>query len=72
MSLRNSFDVRHPMFRPLWRRGVFCALILGWAVYEAISGNSVWALVFAGAGAYLVYEFFVVFDPKNYEPKADE
>lgn len=72
MSLRSSFDVRHPFFRPLWRRAAFFGVIVVWACYEAYAGNSVWALVFGAAGAYLGYEFFIAFDPKNYSSASDD
>ncbi|MEM9369447.1 MAG: hypothetical protein AAGD07_26020 [Planctomycetota bacterium] len=47
------------------------AMILGWAVFEWMSGAQAWALVFGTAGFYLVLQFFVNFDPKDYERRDD-
>ena len=69
--MRQQFDVRHPLFRPFWRRAVIVGAMSAWTVYEIVNGNTVWALAFGAASAYLAYEFFVVFDPKNYEDKGD-
>lgn len=71
MGLRTSFDVRHPFFRPLWRRGVFVGVLGLWTVYEIANGNWIWALVFGAAVGYLAYEFFVIFDPEDYGDKGD-
>ncbi len=65
------FEVRHPIFRPLGRRVAFTAAILGWAGFEAWKGDFLWALVFAAAGLYLLWSFFISFDPKDYEEKGN-
>lgn len=65
----NAFEVRHPIFRPFWRRAAVTLLCLGWAAVEFANGATVWALLFAAAGAYLFWQFFVAFDPADYEPK---
>lgn len=60
--------IRHPFFRPSWRRHLTVALTLGWALMELlVFGQPVWALAFAAIGFYCCYEFYVVFDPANYE-----
>jgi hypothetical protein len=59
-------EVRHPFFRPLWRRGLFVGALAAWTGYEVVNANWIWAGIFAAAVAYLVYEWFVAFDPKNY------
>lgn len=64
---RSQFDVRHPIFRPLWRRVVLVGLAAAWTSYEVVNGNWIWATVFGAATAYLAYEWFIVFDPKQYE-----
>ena len=61
------FDVRHPFFKPLWRRVVATAACLLWALIEASNGATLWALLFAGAGGYLFWQFFVAFDPDQYD-----
>jgi hypothetical protein len=40
---------------------------------ELSLGNPIWFVVFGAIGGYLGYQFFVVFDPKDYEaPKDDD
>ena len=59
----NFFDVQKPMFRPLWLRLVIVVFCDGWALFELWGGSVFWAILFGAAGAYLTYQFFVVFDP---------
>lgn len=61
------FDIRHPVFLPLWRRVLVVGLSGGWALLELTGGNPGWALIFGAAAAYCGWEFFVVFDPENYK-----
>ena len=65
--MKDAFNVRHPFFRPLWSRVLLTGLCLGWALFELSNAQVFWALLFGGAGGYLFYQFFVVFDPKDYE-----
>ena len=60
-------SVRHPFLRPLARRVVTSSVVAGWALLELISGNPGWALFFGAVAIFLIYEFFVAFDPANYE-----
>lgn len=62
-------DVRHPAFRPLWRRVALVAAVLGWALFELSRGATVWALLFGAIGLYLAWHYFLAFDPKDYEPE---
>lgn len=64
-------DVRHPFFRPLWRRIAVVVLCLGWGVFEFSGSNTFWGVLFVGIGLYCAYEFFVVFDPDG-ETKPDD
>lgn len=66
--MKDLFNIRHPMFRPLWVRLLITGLALGWALVELATGNPVWAAVFGAAGAWCAWEFFVVYDPANFEP----
>lgn len=68
-TLNRFLDVRHPMFRPLWVRLLVVALILAWTGFEFVRGAAFWGVFFGAAGLYLAYRFFIVFDPKDYEPK---
>ncbi|MGB1033782.1 MAG: hypothetical protein ACPG7W_00990 [Paracoccaceae bacterium] len=64
---RDTFDVRHPMFRPVWVRVLVCAVVLGWAAWEFRAGAAFFGVIAGLSGAYLVHQFFWVFDPKEYE-----
>lgn len=68
---KSAFDVAHPFFRPAWRRIVLTTLIIGWAIFELSNGKTVWAALFGAAGVHLFLQFFVKFDPADYEPKTD-
>jgi hypothetical protein len=57
----NALELRHPFFRPLWRRITLIAVLAGWTVVEATAGNPVWALLMAGIGIYSSYVFFIDF-----------
>ena len=62
------FDLRTPFFRPFWSRALVTAVCLGWALFELSTGAVFWAILFGAMGAWCAWEFFVVFDPANYEP----
>jgi hypothetical protein len=59
------FDLQDPFFKPLWLRLLVVAICLGWAIFEALTGSTTWAVVFATAGLWSAYQFFVVWSPKN-------
>ena len=61
------FDLQVPFFIPLWRRILTVALALGWAAFETLNGAPTWGAVFAAAGLYCAYQFFVVWDPPEDE-----
>jgi hypothetical protein len=65
------FKLRVPFFLPLKTRAWTTGITLAWALFELAMGNPGWALLFGATGAYLAYEFFVVFDPENYKDKDD-
>lgn len=69
---KNAFDVRHPWFRPLWSRVALTAFSLGWAAVEFFTGSMFWGILFGASGLYLAHQFFVVFDPADYEKRKDE
>lgn len=74
MSTRkqNLFEVRHPIFRPAWRRIMATGFVLGWAGVEFSNGNPFWAILFGACGVHLFIQFFLRFDPSDYEPRKDE
>lgn len=59
---QNFFDVRSAFFVPMWRRVVATVLPALWTVMEVLGGNTLWALAFGAATAWLVYQFFVVWE----------
>jgi hypothetical protein len=63
----NFLGLRHPFFRPLWRRLLTVALVLGWALFELSGGHLLWAGLFGGLGILAAVEFFLLYDPANYE-----
>jgi len=56
-------NVQVAFFRPLWRRVATLALIGIWTGVEFFHGSPYWGALAAGIGAYVAYQFFVVFDP---------
>lgn len=69
---RPALDVRVPFFRPMWRRIAFVAVMVVWTAVEITRGSPWWALLTGGIGVYLFYEFFMIYDPKNYAGEKDE
>jgi len=67
-----AFAVNHPIFRPLWTRVAATAVCLFFAIFDTAGGRAFWAVLFWIITAYLIYQFFVVFDPADYEPKDDD
>lgn len=61
-----KLGLRHPFFRPLWRRAGTVGAITIWAGVELWGGNTGWAIFAAALVALCTCEFFVFFDPKNY------
>jgi hypothetical protein len=59
------FAVQSPFFIPLWRRVLVVAVTLLWALVELSRGSLGWAALFAAAGLWCAYQFFVVFDPPH-------
>ncbi|MDJ0824078.1 MAG: hypothetical protein QNJ16_01115 [Rhodobacter sp.] len=62
---RGPFDVQSPLLKPLWLRLGIVAACLAWAAVELSRGAVFWAIVFGAAGAYLAYQFFIVWDPEG-------
>lgn len=63
--LGRFLDVRHPMFLPVWRRALAVALPLLWSLVEVGQGALIWAAIFAAAGLYLGWAFFVAWDSEE-------
>ena len=61
------FDLKDPFFLPVWRRAVVVGLTLGWAVFELLTGSVTWAILFGAVGIYAFYQFFVVWNPDEWD-----
>lgn len=72
MAKKRFLDLRHPFFAPLWKRLATVVVVGGWAMFELSTGKVAWAMIFGALAAYCAYEFFVVFDPANYEEEDDD
>ena len=59
------FDFSHPFFRPLWRRILIVAVALGWALFEAVTGNPGWAVVFGALGAVALWGLLIAYDRRQ-------
>ena len=66
-GMKRLFNIRSPFFAPRGRRIVVTTVVLAWAAFELTTGNPGWAALFAAAGGWCFYEFFVIFDPDNYK-----
>lgn len=66
-----SSDLKHPFFRPLWRRIAIVVICLAWASFEMVNGSSIWGLVFASMGLYCAWQFFIVFYSVQNTPSED-
>ena len=70
--LQDLFDVRSPFSLPLGRRVVVTGGVILWALFELSSASYVWAILFGAVGVYLVYQFFIRFDPEEYRDRSDD
>lgn len=71
-QISKAFEVRHPFFRPAWRRVLLTGFCLVWAIIEFRNGSNMWGLMFGAAGVHLFVQFFVRFDPADYEKRKDK
>ena len=62
-------SIRHPFFRAPLRRHLTVLFLLLWACVELYLGATWWAVGVGALAAFCVYEFYITFDPKNYEAK---
>ena len=68
---KGLLDVKHPWFRPLWARVLVTALVCLWTVIELTRIAPFWAILFGAAAGWLIYQWFIVFDPRDYERPKD-
>jgi len=67
-----ALDLRHPFFRPPWRRITLVGVLGFWAVIEILFGNPVWGLLMGGIGAYAAHVFFFALDPRRSDHDAQK
>ena len=68
----DPFKLRNPFFLPAHRRALVTGVCLGWSLLELSWGNPFWFVVFFALGLYLIYVFFLTFDPADYNDPKDE
>ncbi len=56
------YEVRTTFFRPLWRRVIVVVAVAIWTVVEVTNQAWFWAGLFAAAGLYLSWAFFLAFE----------
>ena len=56
---KSAFDLRHPFFRPVWRRVLVVAICFAWASVEYSNGAEIWAMIFAALGGAAAWQFFI-------------
>ena len=61
------FELRVPLFRPMWRRVALVVALFGWGAFEYSNQNAIWAMVFWAVGVLAVYQFFFAWK----EPEED-
>ena len=62
-------SLRHPFFLPALRRHLTVAFLALWTLFEGLVGGPGWALGIGALTLFCVYEFYIVFEPANYEAK---
>lgn len=63
-------EFRHPFFQPVWRRVVLVVALVGWGIFDFVTGSPFWGVLFAGVGAVAAYQFF--FDWTDDETGSDQ
>ncbi|WP_439563182.1 hypothetical protein [Roseinatronobacter sp.] len=56
-------DIKHPFFRPLWRRVVVTLICFVWAGVEFAVGSPMFGILSGALGAWCFYQLFWRFDP---------
>lgn len=64
-------DSNHPFFRPLWRRIAVVAFCVAWAIFEFVTGTTLWAVIALAFAAYGIWQFFIIYDASEPVPPTD-
>lgn len=69
---RDPLGLHNPVFRPLSRRVAIFGLCFGWSLLELYWNSPFWFILFFALAIYLAYEFFLKFDPEDYQENSGE
>lgn len=69
---RDPLGLHNPVFRPLLRRVAICGFCFGWSLLELYWNSPFWFILIFALAVYLAYEFFVKFDPDNYQENSGD
>lgn len=72
MNKKKFFDLRLPFFLPLHRRVLTTGVLVVWTGVELFNQNAGWAVMFGEMALFTAYEFFIAFDPANYQDTNDD
>jgi len=61
------FNLQDPFFLPLWRRALLTVFLFGWTVFEIVSQSWSWAVLIGALCAYVAYQFFIVWNPDDWD-----
>lgn len=56
---RKFLDRNDPFFAAPWRRWATTLLPLGWGIFELVTGQPLWGVLFVAAGLYAGYELLL-------------
>jgi hypothetical protein len=59
-------DVKHPFFKPIWRRGLVTAICFTWAAVEFAIGSPMFGVLSGALGLWCIYALFWRFDPADF------
>jgi len=69
--MTDPLKLRHPFFRPRWRRIAIVVFLAIWAAVEFLGGSPLWGYGIGALAAYTGWEYFLNFDPANYADPTD-
>ncbi|MDE0697298.1 MAG: hypothetical protein OXH76_15865 [Boseongicola sp.] len=69
---RDPLGLHSPVFRPLWRRVAIFGICFCWSLLELYWNSPFWFILFFALAIYLAYEFFLKFDPENYQENSSD
>ena len=70
--MNGPLGMHDAFFAPKWRRVAVIVICAVWALAELGRGAPMWAALFAGIGAFSVYQFFIVWPDEEADKRPDE